>query len=94
MFKNSPLDKSRIDLYLDILNKEHKKKKESKCLEKTTSSVLSAESISLVIKIEKRLLKMWRYIYLPVSLNFKKDGQKIGGEPWWLLIKTDRKALK
>jgi hypothetical protein len=42
MFKNISLDKGRIDLYLDILCKEHLKKKEGKNTEKTTSSVLSA----------------------------------------------------
>lgn len=80
MFKNTPLDKGRIDLYLDILAKEHRKKKETTTIEKTTSSVLSAESIGFIKQTSQKSLTIGKCLYQPASSNSKKDGPKIGKE--------------
>lgn len=54
MFKNGPLDASRIELYLDILDKEQKKKNESKTSDRSASSVHSAEGKTYFIECSQR----------------------------------------
>ncbi len=44
MFKNSPIDSGRIELYLDIINKDHKKNVGTKTSDKDTSSINSVHS--------------------------------------------------
>lgn len=54
MFKNGPLDPGRIELYLEILSKEQKKKNESKALDRSVGSVDSAEGKTYFIEYAQR----------------------------------------
>lgn len=54
MFKNGPLDPGRIELYLEILSKEQKKKNESKALDRSVGSVDRAEGKTYFIEYAQR----------------------------------------
>jgi hypothetical protein len=75
MFKSDPLDQGRIDLYLNILVSENKKKVEFK--QKEAIATIGSESTLAFIKIATKSSALASNLQPSANLNFRKNCQKI-----------------